>query len=236
LLFSGLAFAQGDINFRMGQQKGWDPRASQGRCEVRLWVDHLAELRIRGDNVSVHTVEGARSYDEGSACNSPLPYTSMVDFQLRQTAGRNRVTLVQQPDRMNNYSAVLSINDNQGGGDHYAFELTWRLEGNRPPTAPAPFFDDIRACQDMLRQTFLSRNGRGAYIDFDGSANRRDQNRGNGRSQGQEFIRGRGVATKWNESRDISYSCVVDPRSLRVLSGDYQYVNGSQGNQRDRLR
>jgi hypothetical protein len=131
---------------------------------------------------------------------------------------------------MNNYTALFSINDDQGGGDHYAFEVTWRLEGDRP-NAPAPFFDDIRACQDSVRQRFLSRNGRGAYIDFEGSAGRQNQ------GQGRELIRGRGAAKNPNESRDLTYSCVIDPRSGQVQSGDYQYSGGGfRTNERSRLK
>jgi len=230
LLFASVGFAQSEIQLRVRQQPGWDPGAREGRCEVRVWVDHLAEFRMRGDGIFVRTVEGARSYDEGSACSQPLPYNSIRDFQIRQIAGRNRVSLVQQPSRMNNYTASFSINDDQGGGDHYAFEVTWRLEGDRP-NAPAPFFDDIRACQDSVRQRFLSRNGRGAYIDFDGSAERQNQGRD------RELIRGRGAAKNRNESRDITYSCVMDTRSGQVRSGDYQYSAGGQRtNQRSRLK
>lgn len=230
LLFSSVGLAQVDIQIRLGQQPGWDPRAREGRCEVRMWVDHQAELRLRGDAISVRTLEGARSYDEGSRCSQPLPYNSIGDFQIRQTAGRNRVNLVQQPNRMNNFTALLSINDDQGGGDHYAFELTWRSEGDRP-NAPAPFFDDVRACQDAVRQRFLSKNGRGAYIDFDGSANRQNQNRD------RELIQGRGSARNQNESRDITYSCVIDTRNGQVRSGDYQYSgSGYRTNERSRLK
>ena len=230
LVFSSAAFAQIDIQLRVRQQPGWDPRAREGRCEVRVWVDHLAELRIRGDGISVRTVEGARSYDEGSACSHPLPYHSIRDFQIRQIAGRKRVNLVQEPNRMNNYTALVSINDDQGGGDHYAFEVTWRSEGERP-NAPAPFFDDVRACQDSVRQRFLSRNGRGSYIDFDGSADRQNQN------QGRELIRGRGTARNSSESRDLTYSCVIDTRSGQVRSGDYQYsAGGRRSNERSRLK
>jgi hypothetical protein len=230
LLFSSVGFAQIDIQVRLGQQPGWDPRSREGRCEVRMWVDHQAELRIRGDAISVRTVAGGRSYDEGSSCNHPLPYNSIGDFQVRQTAGRNRVSLVQRPNRMNNFTALLSILDDQGGGDHYAFEVTWRSEGDRP-NAPAPFFDDVRACQDAVRQRFLSRNGRGAYIDFDGSAERQSQNKN------QELIRGRGAARNQNESRDISYSCVIDTRTGQVRSGDYQYSgSGFRTNDRSRLK
>jgi hypothetical protein len=230
LLFSSVSFAQIEIQLRVGHQPGWDPRAREGRCELRVWVDHLAELRIRGDGISVRTLEGARSYDEGSACNQPLPYNSIRDFRIRQTAGRNRVNLVQEPSRMNNYTAVFSINDDQGGGDHYAFEVTWGSEGNRPD-APAPFFDDVRACQDSVRQRFLSRNGRGAYLDFEGSADRQNQN------QGRELIRGRGAAKNRSESRDLTYSCVIDAPSGQVRSGDYQYSgSGFRTNDRDRLK
>jgi hypothetical protein len=84
---------------------------------------------------------------------------------------------------MNNYTAVFGINDDQGGGDHYAFQITWGAEGNRPDSS-APFFDDVRACQDSVRERFLRRNGRDGYIDFEGSADRQNQ------GQGREFIAG----------------------------------------------
>ncbi len=230
LLFSSAAWAQIEIQVRLGQQPGWDPRSREGRCEVRVWVDHMAELRLRGDRIVVRALEGGRSYDEGSACSHPVPYNSLRDFQIRQLAGRNRVNLRQEPNRRNNYTAFFSIDDNQGGGDHYAFEVTWRSEGPRS-NAPEPFFDDIRACQDSVRQRFLSRNGRGAYIDFDGPVDRRDQGRD------REVIRGRGDARNRNDSRDLTYSCAVDPRTGRVHSTDYNYSGSSRrGNVRNGLK
>jgi hypothetical protein len=230
LLFSSAAHAQIDIQLRVGQKPGWDPRAREGSCELRVWVDHHAELRIRGDGIFVRTLEGARSYDEGSVCSQPVPYHSIQDFRVRQLAGRNPVNLVQEPSRMNNYTALFSINDDQGGGDHYAFEVTWRSEGDRPD-APAPFFDDIRACQDSVRQRFLSRNGGGAYIDFDSAADRQNQ------GQLRELIRGRGAAKNRSESRDLTYSCNVETRTGQVRSGDYQYSSaGFRTNDRDHLK
>jgi hypothetical protein len=230
LFFSSAAFGQGEIQFRVGRQPGWNLQAREGRCEMRVWVDHHAEMRLRGDGISVQTLEGARSYDEGSTCSQPLPYYAVRDLQLRQIAGRNAVKLVQQPGRMNNYTAVFAINDDQGGGDHYSFEVRWGLEGDRPD-APAPFFDDVRACQDTVRQRFLSRNGHDSYIDFDGSAAR--ENPGAGR----ELLRGRGTARSRSESRDIAYSCIVDSRGGQVRSGDYQYsAPGMRANNSNTLK
>ena len=154
----------------------------------------------------------------------------MLAQWYRQTAGRNRINVRQEPNRGNNYTAVLSIEDNQGGGDHYAFQVSWRAEGDRP-NAPAPFFDDVRACQDSVRRRFLSRNGRDAYIDFDNSADRQSQN------QNRELIRGRGAARNRSESRDLAYSCSIDTRSGQVRSENYQYTSaGLRTNDRNRLK
>src|SRR5205807_3622307 len=171
-------------------------------CEVRVWVDNRAEVRMRGDAIFVRTLEGSKGRDEGSECSQPLPYNSVRDFQIRQTAGRNRVALAQEPSRMNNYTAMISIDDRQGGGDNYAFEVSWRAEAD-VAAAPAPFFDDVRACQDAVRQRFQSQNGRGSYIDFNGFADRlgQIQDRGTGRVSGQYQARNRGQGPSQGHGR-----------------------------------
>jgi hypothetical protein len=133
---------------------------------------------------------------------------------------------------MNNYTASIAIDDRQGGGDNYAFEVTWHAEPDIA-AAPAAFFDEVRACQEVVRLRFQRQNGRGAYIDFDRFADRQgqEQKRGQGRadasyqgrSRGQETILGHGSARSANETRDLTYSCVVDSRQNEVISGSYQY-------------
>jgi hypothetical protein len=247
---SSAAFGQIDIQLHARQMPGWDARTREGRCEIRVWVDNRAEVRMRGDAIFVHTLEGSKGRDEGSECSQPLPYNSVRDFQIRQTAGRNRVTLEQEPGRMNNYTAMMSIDDPQGGGDNYGFEVSWRADAD-VTAAPAPFFDDVRACQDAVRQRFQGQNGRGSYVDFDTFAERRgmDQDRGENRgdrrdnwqyqsrNRGVESIQGHGSARRWNESRDMSYSCVMDTRQNQVVSVVYQYSgNGTRTNDRSNDR
>ena len=251
LLAASAGFGQTDMQLRPRQLPGWDSRAREGRCEIRVWVDNRAEVRMRGDGTFVRTLEGSHSHDQGSQCSQALPYNSVRDFQVHQTAGRSPINLSQEPSRMNNFTAMISIEDRQGGGDNYAFEVTWRSEGDAV-NAPAPFFDDVRACQDMVRQHFLSQNGRGSYIDFDNFAERQNQNQNQGQYRGQgwnqgwrgrnqgrdvEIIQGRGSARSWNESRDLTYSCVVDKQRGEVVSGEYQLSGGSLPvNGRSRLR
>jgi hypothetical protein len=236
LLAATSAFGQVESQLRARQLPGWDPRAREGRCQIRMWVDNRAEVRMRGDTIFVRTLEGSRGRDEGSECSQPLPYNSVRGFQIHQLSGRNRVTLVQEPGRMNNYTAIMSIEDRQGGGDNYAFEVTWQADAGTAAAA-APFFDEVRACQDAVRQRFLGQNGRGSYIDFDGFADRREDGRNRGqerasersRSQnnGREQIQGRGSARRANESRNLTYSCVIDTRRNRVLSGVYRLSGDS---------
>ena len=242
LLASSAAFGQSEIQMRARQHPGWDVRSREGRCQIRVWVDNRAEVRMRGDTIFVRTLEDSKGRDEGSSCSQPIPYNSVRGFEIRQTAGRNKVALAQEPSRMNNYTAMIAINDPQGGGDEYAFDVTWQAEAD-VATAPAPFFDDVRACQDTVRARFQSQNGRGAYIDFDRFADRlgRDQDRGwsqgQGRTRGQESIQGHGSARSFNESRDLTYSCAVDTRQNQVLSGNYQYsADGLRTNNRRQLR
>jgi len=239
LCAASAAFGQSEMQLHVRRQSGWDPRTREGRCEIRLWVDNRAEVRLRGDAVFVRTVEGARGRDEGSQCSQPLPFNSVRGFQIRQTAGRNRVELAQEPSRMNNFTAMFAIDDRQGGGDTYAFEVTWQAEPD-VTTAPAPFFDDVRACQDAVRQRFATQNGRGSYIDFETFADRRNsgpgrgqdsrdgRDRNNNRNPGRESITGRGNARNPGEARDLTYSCDVDTRQNQVISGSYNYTGESQ--------
>src|ERR1041384_1608742 len=77
------AFGQAETQMLVRQLPGWDARAREGRCEIRVWVDNRAEVRMRGDTIFVRTVEGSKGRDEGSECSQPLPYNSVRDFQIR---------------------------------------------------------------------------------------------------------------------------------------------------------
>ena len=246
LLTSSVAWGQSEIQMRARQRPGWDVRAREGRCEIRVWVDNRAEVRMRGDTIFVRTMEGSKGRDEGSSCSQPIPYNGVRGFQIRQTAGRNKVALAEEPSRVNNYTAMIAIDDPQGGGDNYAFDVTWQAEAD-VAAVPAPFFDDVRACQDTVRARFQSQNGRGSYIDFNAFADGRGENQvqgrdsgrsqGQGRNRGQESIQGHGSARSFNESRELTYSCLIDTRQHHVLSGNYQYsAAGVRTNDRRQLR
>lgn len=239
VLSAGRCYAQSELQLRARQLPGWDLKQREGVCQIRLWVDDRAEVRLRGDRIWVTTLQGAKGRDEGSTCSQALPFNAVRDFQIRQIAGRSRVEMAQDPSRANNYTAMFSVEDRQGGGDNYEFDVTWRADAD-VTNVPAPFFDDVRACQDIVRQRFITQNGRGSYIDFDGFADRqgaspnRSQGQGPARGQGwrgqgreQERIQGRGTAKSRSERREFSYSCVIDTQRNLVQSAVYNYSGES---------
>jgi hypothetical protein len=141
LLLVGCALAQTALaaeQFRARRARNWDERASEGRCEIRVWVDGEVNIFLEGDLVTFETVRGQPAREAGSECTQPMPRgASLVDFQFRGIDGRGQVELIQAPERRNGYRAWVRIRDPKGGGEEHHFRLAWRQNwssyGNQPP-------------------------------------------------------------------------------------------------------
>ncbi len=218
------AAAQGrydDYTFRVGRAPEWNIAAADGICRLRIRVDDAASVQMRGDQIVVRTDSGKRSYDEGSVCNQPLPFHPVEDFRVTAEKGRGHVLDVNPPLRRNNFTASVRIEDPQRGGDDYEVVVAWRNpSGIAPPVAsndPYPFYDDTRACQDRVRADFLGRNRDGdAYLEFASLPGRDDL------GADRERIRGEAIARSRFETRFITYECVLNSRTNRVVTADYE--------------
>ena len=195
--------------------------ATDGFCRLRIYVDDRARIQLRGDQIVVATESGKRSTDQGSMCNQPLPLGHVDDFRVTTEHARGSITAVTPPDRRNNFTGGLTIDDPQNGGEIYEVVVAWRNPA--PITAPLaanepfPYYDETRACQDRVRSEFLNRNREfDSYIEFTGGAARDDA------GPNRERIRGDGWARNRDESRPITYDCVLNDRTNRVLSASYE--------------
>jgi hypothetical protein len=213
-------FAQGEFQMQPRHMSGWNPNAGQGRCRLLLWVDQRADVRIRGFDVWVKTLQGAPSRDEGSECDQPMPAT-VQSFNIRTVKARGKVWVSQTPSPQNRYQAVISIDDHQGGASSYVIEVNWVRGGgpSLPGPPPVPSFDEVRACQDGVRDQFLRRNqGNRATINFQGSPNR--NNMGGNRLS----LRGNAEGRSQYESRKMTYTCTVNLQRRVVESANYNYA------------
>jgi len=210
------------FTFRVGPSApDWNLAADEGQCRLRIWVDDRAQIRLRGDQILVDTRSGRRSFDQGSVCNQPLPFHRVDNFRVTMENGRGRVTDVNSPTRRNNFTGAVTIEDPQNGGDNYELVVAWRNpDADRAPVAsndPYPYFDETRACQDRVRRDFLAKNDDGdAYLEFTGPAQREEA------GPNRERIRGDAWARNRSESRRMSYECLLNDRTNRVLSSSYE--------------
>ncbi|HKX32672.1 MAG TPA: hypothetical protein VJ302_33610 [Blastocatellia bacterium] len=108
---------------------------SEDRLEEVTWrgrVDGESIIRFRDNQVRYQTVGGQGVSGVNFRFSSPLP-DQEISVNLTNTEGRGEITLVEQPNRGNDFSAAVRVRDDRGGSGIYAFTLTWnrsRFRGN----------------------------------------------------------------------------------------------------------
>ena len=210
-----------EYSLRLGRAPEWNLTAPDGQCRLRVWVDDKADVQMRGDQIIVKTHTGRRSFDQGSVCNQPLPFHRVDDFRVVAERGRGEVFDVNPPNRRNNFTSTITIDDPQPGGETYDIVVAWRNPDavRVAPLAsndPYPYFDETRGCQERVRADFLRRNDDFSYIEFSSVPLRDEVGPNRERIRGEAWVRNR------HESRPMTYECVLNERNDRVLSASYE--------------
>lgn len=96
-----------------------------GALEWRGQVDDVVEIRVQGRRVDYVTRSGATARDvQSRVSGNGLPERD-VSVSIRNSQGRGNVWVAQQPSARNGYTAVIRIQDSQGGYGYYDFQATW---------------------------------------------------------------------------------------------------------------
>jgi hypothetical protein len=109
--------------------------SQSGKCTAEVVVDGAAEVEIRGDTAQIRNLSGQPAQWRRFECTGPLP-AHPVDFRFQGIDGRGRQDLVRDP--RNGGSAVVRIEDPDGGQEGYTFDITWGAGNgyfNNPNTA-----------------------------------------------------------------------------------------------------
>lgn len=123
-----------DINRELGGNGGGntgnppptDNRPIVGRAYWRGTVDNVVRVSIQGKNLFTQTISG-RDYGEGSfSFTAPLPPENDSQVGIDKKSGRGNVAVIQQPNRANNYTAIIEIRDSDSGAKEYNLEIYWR--------------------------------------------------------------------------------------------------------------
>ncbi len=92
-------------------------------------VDDRANIIIRGGSISAENVSGNGVQTNNQNINGSLPRRAAT-VTANRTNGRGDVTVIQQPNRSNNYTAIVQIYDRKNGADNYAIEMSWTSAAN----------------------------------------------------------------------------------------------------------
>jgi hypothetical protein len=116
---------QSENNPSYGRSGDDQSYSGPGKMTWRGRVDNYVELRIQGNRVRSVEREGAPTVKEQVNFSSPLPRAD-VRVSVNKRNGRGQVSVVEQPNQSNNYTAIIKINDDKGGADDYEIEMEWK--------------------------------------------------------------------------------------------------------------
>lgn len=97
-----------------------------GKVYWRGMVDNKVHLVIRGITLEQRTVEGQNTEPGTFSFTSPLPDQAVTVGVIKIEGKSNKITVVQQPNAENLFTAIVEVHDDGGGARDYILEIFWR--------------------------------------------------------------------------------------------------------------
>lgn len=95
-----------------------------GSLDWRGTVDDSIQIVIRNRNARIRHISGRFIDDARFSFDGRAPRNN-ADIRLDKRNGRGNIFIVQRPNRRNNFTTIVQINDPKGGTDRYRFTLYW---------------------------------------------------------------------------------------------------------------
>jgi len=87
-------------------------------------VDDRANIIIRGNSLNIETVSGNGVQTISQNITRALPRQA-VAVSAFKAEGRGDVTVIQQPNRSNNFTTIIQVYDRSGGAGNYRVDISW---------------------------------------------------------------------------------------------------------------
>lgn len=88
-------------------------------------VDDRVNIIIKGRDVRTQTIAGTNPTGVSQNMSGALPNRS-ANISVNKRNGRGEVTVIQQPNRSNNFTAIVQVYDPRGGADNYSLDVSWQ--------------------------------------------------------------------------------------------------------------
>lgn len=90
-------------------------------------VDNRVNIVIRGNDITNQQVAG--SFNPGYQNMSGVLPRRNSTVSVSKLSGRGTAFVFQQPDRNNDYTAIIQVSDPQKGDDDYRLQIRWQSQG-----------------------------------------------------------------------------------------------------------
>jgi hypothetical protein len=114
-------------DFAIGGGTNYPPGTGSGAS----WsgrVDGQANIIIRGGSIRTEDASGTGLQIVYQTMNGNLPRRSTT-VSATKTSGRGEVRVMQQPNRSNDYTAIVQVYDPRSGAGDYTLEISWGGSG-----------------------------------------------------------------------------------------------------------
>jgi hypothetical protein len=111
---------------RQQEKRQQERREQQVERRTIVWsgqVDDVIDIYFKRGRMWTKTVRGKES-DATARFITPLPERN-VRVRLDNRTGRGTITLRQQPNRRNDFTAIVRVSDPKPDARRYQFELVW---------------------------------------------------------------------------------------------------------------
>lgn len=122
--FGFMAFAFAAILFFGSVGEANAQRRGSGSVDWSGTVDDTVQITIRNGNVRTRVMNGRDYNDENYNFDGRAPRRDM-DIRIDKRNGRGNVSVIQHPNRRNNFTTIIQIRDPKGGADRYRFTAYW---------------------------------------------------------------------------------------------------------------
>ena len=102
-----------------------DTSSDQGRVFWKGSVDAKVQISITGTSLTEQTLGGRQMPTGNFSFTAALP-NAAVTVRVNRKDGRGNVTVIQQPEASNNFTAIVEIDDSRGGDDEYLLDIYWQ--------------------------------------------------------------------------------------------------------------
>jgi hypothetical protein len=132
----GYTGIQRRYDFPIGQAPGgpwnpggpWTPPGGGTVSGTAVWVgrvDNRANIVLQGNAIRAVDLTNSGLTTTRQSVSGFLPRRDAT-VTVRRVSGRGSVTMIQQPNRFNNFEAIAQISDPQGGAANYHIEFSWQ--------------------------------------------------------------------------------------------------------------